>query len=169
MKWRSDEVSIEEVILHSLESMRPLFETKGLGVTTAFSPGLSVFSGDRDRLVQVVTNILSNAVKFTATGGAIHIAARREPAPEARLVVEISDTGIGIPAQDLELIFEKFHRSGDQLTSAIDGTGLGLAIARQIVDFHGGRIWASSRHGKGSMFTFILPLGVISPTATPLP
>jgi signal transduction histidine kinase len=169
MNWRFEKVSFEELILHSLAGMGPLFENKALRVTTAFSPGLSVISGDRDRLVQVVTNILSNAVKFTPPGGAIRIAARQEPAPQARLVVEISDTGIGIPAQDLELIFEKFHRSGDQLTSAIDGTGLGLAIARQIVEFHGGRIWASSEHGKGSTFTFTLPLAAQAVSAVPSP
>jgi two-component system sensor histidine kinase VicK len=105
-----------------------------------------------------VTNILSNAVKFTFTGGSIHIAARQEPVPDGEIIVEISDTGMGIPAQDLELIFERFQRSGDQLTSTIEGTGLGLAIARQIVEYHGGRIWAASTHGKGSTFTFTLPL-----------
>ena len=65
---------------------------------------------------------------------------------------------MGIPAGDLELIFEKFHRSGDELTNTIEGTGLGLAIARQIVEYHGGRIWATNTPGKGSIFTFTLPL-----------
>jgi PAS domain S-box-containing protein len=168
MKWRFEEVSVEKLIRRSLENMKPLLDSKALRVTAVFGPDLPVFFGDRDRLVQVVTNVLSNAVKFTPTGGAIHVAARREQVPEDRLVVEIADTGIGIPAQDLELIFEKFHRSGDQLTSAIDGTGLGLAIARQIVEFYGGRIWAASGHGKGSTFTFTLPLGEKRTSATPL-
>jgi signal transduction histidine kinase len=158
MKWRSEYLSLEEVVQSSISGMGPLFESKGLRVTTAFGSSLSRFSGDRDRLVQVVTNILFNAIKFTPAGGAVHVEVREEPDPAPQLVVEISDTGIGIPAGDLELIFEKFQRAGDQLTSKIEGTGLGLSIARQIVENHGGRIWAASTRGKGSTFTFTLPL-----------
>jgi signal transduction histidine kinase len=138
--------------------MEPLFENKGLRLTTVFNPPLSRLSGDQDRLVQVVTNLLSNAVKFTPEGGAIHIAVRQEPAPLAQIVVEISDTGMGISPHELELIFEKFHRSDGAHGGTTEGTGLGLAIARQLVEHHGGRIWAASTLGKGSMFTFTLPL-----------
>lgn len=158
MQWREEPVSIEDVINRSLAGMEPLLEGKGLRITTAFRQPLALFYGDRDRLVQVVTNLLSNAAKFTPGGGTITVAARQESAPAAQIVVEVSDTGRGIAAKDLELIFEKFQRSGDQLTSMIEGTGLGLAIARQIVEYHGGRIWATSTHGKGSMFIFTLPL-----------
>jgi signal transduction histidine kinase len=70
----------------------------------------------------------------------------------------MTDTGIGIPSSDLELIFEKFRRSGDILTNDIQGTGLGLAITRQIVEYHGGAVWAESIQGEGSTFTFTLPL-----------
>jgi signal transduction histidine kinase len=156
--WRIEKVSIEGVVQSAIESLGPLFENKDLHLKTEFcSPSVRLF-GDHDRLVQVVTNLLSNAVKFTPTGGAIHIAVRRESAPEEQAVVEISDTGMGIPPEDLELIFEKFQRSGDQLTNTSEGTGLGLAIARQIVEYHGGRIWATSTLGKGSKFIFTLPL-----------
>jgi signal transduction histidine kinase len=161
MQWRKEEVLIEDVIRCSIASMEPLLEGKGLRITTAFGSPVALFSGDRDRLVQVVTNLLSNAAKFTAAGGAITVAVRQDPAPAAQIVVEVSDTGKGIPEGDLELIFEKFHRSGDHLTSIIEGTGLGLAIARQIVEHHGGRIWAASTHGKGSTFVFTLPLSVV--------
>lgn len=159
MKWKIGEVSIEELIRSVIASMELLFEGKGLRVTQDFTPSLSRISGDRDRLVQVVTNLLSNAIKFTPRGGAIHIAARPKAAwPQAEVVVEISDTGIGIPAAHIDLIFEKFYRSDDAATAAIEGSGLGLAITRQIIEYHGGRIWATSRHGKGSTFTFTLPL-----------
>jgi signal transduction histidine kinase len=158
MKWRSEELSIEEVVQSSLSGIGPLFENKGLRVTTTFGSPLARICGDRDRLVQVVTNILFNAVKFTPAGGAVKVAVREEPAPVPQLMVEISDTGMGIPPGDLELIFEKFQRAGDQQTSTIEGTGLGLSIARQIVEAHGGRIWAESTRGKGSTFTFTLPL-----------
>ena len=88
----------------------------------------------------------------------MHIAIRQEAGPRPQIVVDISDTGIGIPAQDLESVFEKFHRSAAGPTSAIEGTGLGLSITRQIVEYHGGKIWASSRPGQGSTFTFTLPI-----------
>jgi signal transduction histidine kinase len=114
--------------------------------------------GDQDRLVQVVTNILTNAIKFTPPSGSIHVSARREAGPPPRVTVSVTDTGKGIPEEDLKIIFDKFQRSGDHLTSAVEGTGLGLAIAREIVEFHGGKIWAESSHGKGTTFSFTLPL-----------
>lgn len=157
VKWEKDEVCLEEVFKSVIASMGVLFENKGLRVTAAFGSPLGRLFGDRDRLIQVVTNILSNAVKFTKPGGAIHIAARRENSP-AQIVVEISDTGMGIRKDDLELIFEKFHRADDKQSAGIEGTGLGLAITRQIIEYHGGRIWAASTYGKGSTFTFTLPL-----------
>jgi PAS domain S-box-containing protein len=155
MKWQFGEVSLEDLIRSVIGNMGVLFENKGLQVTALFSAPLSCLPGDRDRLVQVVTNILSNAVKFTPRGGSIHVSVRQET---AQMVVEVSDSGIGIPAEHIDLIFEKFHRSDDLLTEAIEGTGLGLAITRQIVEHHGGKIWATSTHGKGSTFTFTLPL-----------
>jgi two-component system sensor histidine kinase VicK len=155
MKWQFSLVSMEEIIQSVIESMGVLFENKGLRVAVELTPHLPPVLGDRDRLVQVVTNILSNAVKFTPRGGSIRVALRQET---AQLVVEISDCGIGIPAEHIDLIFEKFHRSDDMLTAATEGTGLGLAITRQIVEYHGGSIKAASTRGKGSTFTVTLPL-----------
>jgi signal transduction histidine kinase len=86
------------------------------------------------------------------------VQAKHEEGPPPRLVIAIADTGMGIHDEELEVIFDKFHRSGDMLTNRIEGTGLGLAIARQIVEHHGGRIWADSTYGSGSRFTFTLPL-----------
>ena len=157
IKMRREEVFIEDVIRRTVTNMGPMLESKGLHLTTAISPLLGRLTGDKDRLVQVVTNILSNAAKFTNAGGAIHIAARQEEKPLPQIIVEISDTGMGISAGDLERIFEKFHRSEDQFVGAVEGTGLGLSIARQIVEHHGGRIWAASEEGKGSTFTCHFP------------
>jgi signal transduction histidine kinase len=103
-------------------------------------------------------NLLTNAVKFTPPNGLVLVAARREAGPPPRITVSVTDTGAGIPEEDLQIIFDKFRRSGDHLTSAVEGTGLGLAIAREIVEFHGGTIWAESSRGKGSTFSFTLPL-----------
>jgi len=157
VKWRREEVCIEDIIQHTISIMGPLFESKGQCLTTEFHSPRSKLCGDRDRLIQVVTNILSNAAKYTPEGGSIHIEVRRETDPGEEIVVAISDTGMGISDEEIELVFEKFQRSGDHLTSTIEGTGLGLAIARQIVESHNGRIWATSTYGKGSTFTFTLP------------
>jgi len=157
MNWTVEDVCLEDVIKNVITSMEVLFENKGLRVSTAFSSPLSRLSGDRDRLIQVVTNLLSNAVKFSRPGGEIHVSARQEVFP-AQIVVDISDTGIGIPEEDLELIFETFQRSEDRQIAGIEGSGLGLAITRLLVEHHGGRIWAASRYGQGSTFTFTLPL-----------
>jgi signal transduction histidine kinase len=135
-----------------------LFEKKGLRVETRFEKGMSRIAGDRDRPVQVLTNILSNAVKFTPAGGVVRVVVRRESVPQPQAVVEISDTGIGIPEKDVELILERFHRTDDTHKTGIEGTGLSLAIARDIVEHHGGRIWVVSAEGRGSVFTVTLPL-----------
>ncbi len=158
MKWQIEEISIEELIQNVIASLELLFENKQLHVTTAFGSPLPCLSGDRDRLVQVVTNILSNAAKFTPAGGTIHVAVHHDQGPPEQIAVAVSDTGMGIPARELELIFDKFRRSDDKAVSAIEGTGLGLAISRQIVEHHCGMIWADSTHGKGSTFTFTLPV-----------
>jgi signal transduction histidine kinase len=158
IKMRREDVAIEDVIFQTVKNIGPLLESKGQRLTTFFATPLGSLFGDRDRLIQVLTNILSNAAKFTNAGGSIHINARQEEQPEPRIVVEVIDTGRGIPAGDLEHIFEKFHRSGDQLPGNIEGTGLGLSISRQIIELHKGRIWATSTEGKGSTFTLVLPI-----------
>lgn len=157
-RWRYEDVSMRDIIQSSINGIRPLVQNKGLRLSTFIDDPLPQFRGDRDRLVQVVTNILSNAIKFTPAGGAITIAAHQETDDYPRIVVKVTDTGAGILQEDLKLIFDKFHRAGDQLTNKTEGTGLGLAIARQIVEHHGGAIWATSIYGSGSTFTFTLPI-----------
>ncbi|HSB32992.1 MAG TPA: ATP-binding protein [Nitrospirota bacterium] len=156
--WRFTDVSLDDVIRDSLAGIMPLAENKAMRMESSIEPGLPPLRGDRDRLVQVVTNLLTNAVKFTPPNGLVHVSARREAGPPPRITVSVTDTGTGIPEEDLKIIFDKFQRSGDHLTSAVEGTGLGLAIAREIVEFHGGTIWAESSQGKGSTFSFTLPL-----------
>lgn len=158
LSWHITELSVDEVIRSSIATMQSLADNKSILVSLQIEPRLPALVGDRDRLVQVLTNVLSNSIKFTPQGGKIEVTARLVQTPKPQIVVSVSDTGVGIPEEDLELIFEKFQRSGDVLTNNTEGTGLGLTISRQIVEYHGGRIWVESTLGKGSTFTFTLPL-----------
>jgi len=158
LSWHISSISLRDIILSSVASIRSLADNKSLSIGMQVPETLPRLYGDRDRLVQVITNILSNAIKFTPQGGTITVAARKDDHPRPKIEVRISDTGVGIPRNDLEIIFEKFQRSGDILTPHSEGTGLGLAITKQIVEYHGGRIWAESTLGVGSTFLFTLPL-----------
>lgn len=115
-----------------------------------------------DRLIQVVTNLLGNAVKFTPEGGTISLELDPEwidPAisPEPCIAVSVQDSGIGIPQEDQQRIFEKFEQVSLSSPEGVSSTGLGLTIAKEIVELHGGKIWVESREGEGSKFTFAIP------------
>jgi signal transduction histidine kinase len=158
LNWRVEQLYIEDLIKNSVVVMTPLFEHRGLSVFTSFNAERRLLTGDPDRLSQVLTNLLSNAIRFTKPGGSIGITVRGEM---KQVLVEISDTGTGIAAEDLESIFEKFRRSGSESAGENEGTGLGLAITRQIVEYHGGRIWATST-SSGSTFSFTLPVSEVA-------
>lgn len=158
MQWKDKRVSLDNIIQRSVAGIAPIAQKKGMLIHAPRTVSLPLVLVDEDRMVQVVTNILSNAVKFTPVGGNITIEARQETAPQNRLVVEISDSGPGIPPAELEFIFDKFHRADDGATSSIEGTGLGLSIVRQIIEHYGGTIWAANRPGGGSVFTFTVPV-----------
>jgi two-component system phosphate regulon sensor histidine kinase PhoR len=112
---------------------------------------------DRPRIEQVMINLIHNAIKFTPAGGSIVVSAHAQgEGLESYIVFAVRDTGVGIPADDLPRIFERFYKA-DRARSG-GGTGLGLAIARHLVEAHGGRIWVESREGQGSSFYFSLPI-----------
>ena len=110
--------------------------------------------GDEQRLTQVLLNLVGNAIKFTDTGE-VRITAT---AMNGNFTVAVTDTGPGIPAEELKRVFEQFHQIDNSNTKAKGGTGLGLAISKQIVEMHGGRIWVESIHGNGSTFQMQLPI-----------
>jgi signal transduction histidine kinase len=112
--------------------------------------------GDERRLTQVLMNLVSNAIKFTEAGS-VSIRAKLE---DGSFALAVSDTGVGIAAQDRERIFEEFQQVDSSSTRKKGGTGLGLAIAKRIVELHGGRIWVESTPGAGSTFAFTLPMRV---------
>jgi signal transduction histidine kinase len=109
---------------------------------------------DRERIHQVLFNLLDNAMRFTSEEGEVTVSARPSG---PRCEVQVRDTGPGIAGEHLPFVFERFYRADQSRSRGEGGTGIGLAIARSVVEAHGGRIWAESEVGKGSMFTFSLP------------
>jgi signal transduction histidine kinase len=116
---------------------------------------LGDFTGDERKIKQILVNLLSNAVKFTPEGGQIKVEATLG---DSAVIISVNDTGVGIAPQDHEAIFEEFRQVGSNYAQKREGTGLGLSLTRKFVDLHGGKIWVESEAGKGSKFTFTLPL-----------
>jgi PAS domain S-box-containing protein len=161
VEWKMEKIHVQDLIEHARFATSSLFEQKKLEFRQYIEPRLPEIVGDRDRLIQVLINLFSNAVKFTEQG---HILCQATKS-DNEVLVSITDTGFGITEEDLTSVFEKFKQAGDTLTDKPRGTGLGLPICRQIIEYHGGKIWAESHPGKGSMFSFTLPvLSALSPT-----
>jgi PAS domain S-box-containing protein len=154
VQWKSESVLVDDIIERAHSATSALFERKGLLFQKKVEGSLPEIVGDRDKLIQVVINLLSNAVKFTERGR-VTCSARRA---NGDILVSVIDTGIGIAEVDRQTVFEKFKQAGDTLTDKPKGTGLGLPICRQIITHHGGIIWVESEHGKGSAFSFTLPV-----------
>ena len=155
MEWNQENVSLPEVAERAIAATTALFDQKKLKLVKQIESGLPDISGDRDKLIQVIINLISNSVKFTDKGS-ITCRVYQE---KDELIVSISDTGIGIAPEDYAAVFEQFKQvGGDTLTDKPKGTGLGLPICKEIVEHHGGRIWLESEVGKGSTFSFALPL-----------
>lgn len=128
--------------------------TKGIRLNATCPESVPKVMADQGQLEQVLLNLLDNAIKYTPDGGDIAIRTRQE---NKRVVIEVSDTGIGIPSKDLKRIFERFYRVDEGRSREQGGTGLGLAIVKHIVQLHGGEITVTSEAGKGSTFTVTLP------------
>jgi hypothetical protein len=162
-EWQVTEVDLVSVIDDCVTTTSQLFRDKDVELTTRLRPGVPPVRGDRDRLVQVLLNLISNAVKFVAPGtGHVAIELRRDG---DEVLCAVSDNGPGIRPEDQRVVFEKFRQGGDAMTDRPQGTGLGLAISRQIVEHLGGRLWVASEPGRGATFTFALP--ATAPPAAP--
>jgi signal transduction histidine kinase len=147
--------SLERIIERVLAMLdQPALE-RDIAVSVNLEPSLPRVDVDGARIVQVLANLVANAVKFTESGGRVSVGARREG---EFVVVEVTDTGVGIPADHLPHIFDRYWHA--RRTARTAGTGLGLAIARGIVDAHGGQLWVESEVGKGSTFSFTVPVSV---------
>ncbi len=163
MTLNLEKASLHDILTEAIQTIEPLAAAKEirLQIMEEEVPPLLV---DRDKIIQVLLNLLSNAIKFTEAHGQVTVQVNQIQLPEAPgvlkeyVAVRVSDTGIGIKEEDLQNIFKEFVQVDTATTRRAGGTGLGLPISRHLVELHGGRIWAESEYGKGSTFTFILPL-----------
>ncbi|MFZ1858398.1 MAG: response regulator, partial [Chitinophagaceae bacterium] len=165
MEWNQENVSMPEVAERAIAATTSLFDQKALKLVKEIDTHLPEITGDKDKLIQVIINLISNSVKFTDKG-TVTCRAYQE---KDELIVSISDTGIGIAPEDYGAVFEQFKQvGGDTLTDKPKGTGLGLPICKEIVEHHGGRIWVESEVGKGSTFSFALPVNKATAPSRPL-
>ncbi len=148
-------VSVRELLEPVLARLAPQFQEKGIPLAVEIPPELPPVRADPDRIAQVLTNLLGNALQYTPPGGRVVV--RAGPANGA-VTISVADTGIGIPQEHLPHVFDRFYRVDRSRSRSGGGTGIGLTIARGLVELHGGRIWAESPGpGRGSTFRFTLP------------
>ncbi len=154
-------VYLQEVVDETIANARTEIEARHHRLEVDTPPDLPPVMGDRERLIQILTNLVSNATRYTPEGGTIRIVVngRDYPEPEAGyLCVSVSDTGIGMSPQDLENLKEKFFRADRDLVQQQPGTGLGVSISRSLVELHGGELMVESELDKGSVFRFTMPI-----------
>jgi signal transduction histidine kinase/PleD family two-component response regulator len=169
LRLRFEKVDLSEIVEGTFSTFALSAQKKSIKLEKNISPDIPIILGDHDKLSQVLTNLVSNAVKFTPEGGKIKIHATlidktKYPLPpiiflahDDFIKVEVEDTGPGIPDAELESIFDKFYQVERSLTRNMSGTGLGLPICKNLVEAHMGKIWVESEPGKGSKFIFVLP------------
>jgi NtrC-family two-component system sensor histidine kinase KinB len=157
MKLATMPCSIPDLIEEACETLKTWAQSKGITIEKAITKDLPMIKADANRIIQVFNNLVGNAIKFTPYKGRIAIETGLDEEKNA-IFVSVSDNGIGIAKEDLDKVFDKFHQGGERVSTDISGTGLGLAIAKEIVELHGGRIWAESGKNEGAKFTFTLPV-----------
>lgn len=157
MELRLQSAAIGSIIGEVTESLGTWANTKSIAMVKNISADLPEIMMDPGRITQVLNNLVGNALKFTPNNGTITITAVFQPAREG-VEVSVSDTGIGMGKEHLGKIFDKFYQVGERISIDVSGTGIGLSIARELVELHGGKIWAESEKDHGSKFTFVLPL-----------
>jgi PAS domain S-box-containing protein len=156
IRLRIEKIEPESFIDAAIETVRPAAQAREVRLTKIIQPRLGSISGDAARLQQAVWNLLSNSIKFTPAGGEVRVAVER---PENQIVIDVTDTGIGIDPQFLPHVFERFRQADASTTRAHGGLGLGLAIVKHLVELHGGTVHATSAgEGRGSTFRMSLPV-----------
>ena len=155
-EWHAAPLDLKQLIEDSVSATSGLLREQGIALDLDLPAGLAPVWADRDRLMQVMLNLLSNGAKFCdRAAGRISVSLLAQP---LQLQVTVADNGLGVRSEDQELIFQKFRQGGDASVGKPQGTGLGLPISREIISHFGGRLWVESRPGEGARFVFTLPL-----------
>ena len=157
-------IEMDGIVEGVVETFRTVADQAGVDLSSHISRGLPRAKGDRDRIGQVLMNLVSNAIKYSPGGGSTRVEAKRRG---DNILIEVADTGIGIDPSDQEHLFTKFFRVDSSLTREIGGTGLGLSICKSVVELLGGEIGVRSRPGQGSTFFFTLPIASADLVRTP--
>ncbi len=170
LRLEKSPISVRSALEESLRSVQAQIEAKGQTLIVEVPDDLPLVMADQTRLIQIFTNLLSNAYKYTPEGGTITVSAESvdnqwdDDGPDKVVHCWVSDTGIGMSEEDLQNLFQKFFRSENPLVRQAPGTGLGLNITKNLVELHGGRIWVESELGKGSTFHFTMPVATETET-----
>jgi signal transduction histidine kinase/ligand-binding sensor domain-containing protein/AraC-like DNA-binding protein len=159
MKLRVSEMNIVPVICDMVSSFQSLAERKRITLKFQSSFETIMLYTDKDKVDKIVSNILSNAVKFTPEGGRIEVSINRKTENDKFVEISIRDTGIGIPKEQLDKIFDRFYQVDNRSSKKYEGTGVGLSLARELAELHRGKIIVESEEGRGSTFTILLPFG----------
>jgi two-component system, OmpR family, phosphate regulon sensor histidine kinase PhoR len=153
VELKKEAVNLNELVNEAIMQLSPLANKQNITLNTVLSKTLPSAKGDRDRISQTITNLIHNAIKFNRTSGNVTITTASD---DKAITVKVIDTGIGIPKANLPHVFERFYKADK--SRANSGSGLGLAIAKHTIEAHGGIIWAQSEEGKGSTFSFTIPI-----------
>jgi two-component system OmpR family sensor kinase/two-component system sensor histidine kinase BaeS len=155
LKLERVEVDTTELITRAVEPFRLQAQSSQIELILEIAPNLPTINVDADRIAQVIRNFLNNSIRHTDAGGRITLTCGGDKSQS--LLITVSDTGEGISADDLPFVFDRFYRADKSRSRASGGSGIGLAIAKQLVEAHGGKVWAESQPGRGAIFGFTLP------------
>jgi signal transduction histidine kinase len=161
-------IALSELVQQTVAMMKPIAGEKHIGLEIGFDQRLPLVLADPDRILEVLINLVDNAIKFTPEDGAAMLQASLVDADPASVYISVSDTGRGINPEAKALIFDRLYQDGDSIDNNRSGLGLGLYICREIVRLHGGRIWVASEPGQGSTFTFTLPIYSLAKLLAPV-
>jgi signal transduction histidine kinase len=164
MELEVSDFNLPAALQNAMTLVRERAQTHGIALKLHVDDKLGQIRADERKFKQIVLNLLSNAVKFTPDGGRVEVDAHVN---DALAEISVRDTGAGIAPEDQRALFEEFHQAGGDRVRKQEGTGLGLALTRRFVELHGGRISVQSAPGKGSTFTFTLPLSAITGAPSP--
>jgi hypothetical protein len=161
-------ISLAELVHQVRAMLRPLADEKRIGLEVGIDQRLPLVYADPDRVLEVLINLVDNAIKFTPEDGAVMVQANVVDADPASVYVAVSDSGRGISPEAKNLIFERLYQDPDSIDNNRSGLGLGLFICKEIVRLHEGRLWVSSEPGQGSTFTFTLPVYSLAKLLAPI-